>query len=1073
MFSNKNGDYYNMNIFNVYKEGYNARKAEEMTMGEFLTLCKNDPSVYATSAERILKAIGEPVYVDTSSDPRLSRIFSNRTIKTYKPFTEFFGMEDVIENVVSFFKHAAQGLEESKQILYLLGPVGGGKCLSKGTKIAMADGSLKNIEDVRIGDMVLSHNDGLKTFKKVTNTFIIEPKKALKVKTRRGFEITGASTHRLFTEQGWTRIDELQSGKYIALANEQIFGSDSQDENELKLLAFLLGDGNIATCKNKVQFCCFNDEIYTDFKIAMDNMGILISRHSPGHYTFTGDNKIPFFNKLKEWGVWGKYSYEKTIPDFVFSLNKEQLSLFLNRLFSTDGWATVETYYSRPREDGRFHTKSTIGYCSTSKKMILQIQQLLMKYGIISNICEKQGKYNDVVCRTAYTLSICGSDSVVKFADTIGIIGKKSAVDAVKQASLETSKIGTSGRVIPKNIAAEAVRQVNCHKYDGTSKIKYMIRTTLDGQKTVAYDLVKKLCKLVENPGEDLQFLLEQNYFWDKIESVEYTGDEEVMYDFEVESHHNYVANGFISHNSTLAEKLKSLVEQQPIYVIKGSPIHESPLWLFDVEHHGQFLKEEYGIDSRYIKTVMSPWAAKKLEEFGGDVTKFKVQKIWPSRLLQVGVTKTEPGDENNQDISSLVGKVDIRKLEDFSQDDPYAYNYCGGLNVTTQGMLEFVEMFKAPIKMLHPLLTATQEGNYNGTESFGAMPYQGVILAHSNLAEWETFRNDKKNEAFIDRVYLVKVPYCLRLDEEIKIYRKLIENSDLRNSICAPGTLDLLAQFSILTRLKEPENSNIYSKMRVYNGENLKDTDPKAKSLQEYKDFAGVDEGMDGLSTRFAYKILSKVFNFDSEEVSANPVHLMYVLEQQITQEQFSKDVEDRYVEYIKGYLQPKYAEFIGDEIQKAYVESYDEYGQNMFERYIEYADHWIQDKDYRDNDTGQIFDRDVLNQELEKMEKPCGIANPKSFRSESVNFTLRARSANNGKPVDWKSYEKMRRVIEKRMFSQVADLLPVISFGSKKSNDERKKHEEFVSRMRKNGYTDKMIKLLVEWFIRYRNNN
>ena len=113
----------------------------------------------------------------------------------------------------------------------------------------------------------------------------------------------------------------------------------------------------------------------------------------------------------------------------------------------------------------------------------------------------------------------------------------------------------------------------------------------------------------------------------------------------------------------------------------------------------------------------MSPWAAKRLKEFGGDISQFRVVKLWPSRLHQVAVTKTEPGDENNQDISSLVGKVDIRKLEDYSQDDPDAYSYSGGLNVATQGVLEFVEMFKAPIKMLHPLLTATQEGNYNGTE--------------------------------------------------------------------------------------------------------------------------------------------------------------------------------------------------------------------------------------------------------------------------------------------------------------------------------------------------------------------
>lgn len=191
--------------------------------------------------------------------------------------------------------------------------------------------------------------------------------------------------------------------------------------------------------------------------------------------------------------------------------------------------------------------------------------------------------------------------------------------------------------------------------------------------------------------------------------------------------------------------------------------------------------------------------------------------------------------------------------------------------------------MFKAPIKVLHPLLTATQEGNYNGTEGISALPFNGIILAHSNKSEWVTFRNNKNNEAFLDRVYIVKVPYCLRISEEIKIYEKLLNHSELTHAPCAPGTLETLSRFSILSRLKEPENSSIYSKMRVYDGESLKDTDPKAKSYQEYRDYAGVDEGMNGLSTRFAFKILSRVFNFDHVEVAANPVHLFYVLEQQI----------------------------------------------------------------------------------------------------------------------------------------------------------------------------------------------
>lgn len=267
----------------------------------------------------------------------------------------------------------------------------------------------------------------------------------------------------------------------------------------------------------------------------------------------------------------------------------------------------------------------------------------------------------------------------------------------------------------------------------------------------------------------------------------------------------------------------------------------------------------------------------------------------------------TEPGDENNQDISALVGKVDIRKLEEYPQNDADAYSYSGALCRANQGLMEFVEMFKAPIKVLHPLLTATQEGNFKGTEGFGAIPFDGVVLAHSNESEWKAFRNNKHNEAFLDRIYIVKVPYCLRVSEEVKIYEKLIRSSSLSQAPCAPGTLKMMSQFAVLTRLKEPENSSIFSKMQVYDGESLKDTDPKAKSMQEYRDYAGVDEGMSGVSTRFAFKIISKVFNFDSAEVAANPVHLMYVLEQQIEREQFPADTEQKYIAYIKEMLAPR----------------------------------------------------------------------------------------------------------------------------------------------------------------------
>jgi serine protein kinase len=528
------------------------------------------------------------------------------------------------------------------------------------------------------------------------------------------------------------------------------------------------------------------------------------------------------------------------------------------------------------------------------------------------------------------------------------------------------------------------------------------------------------------------------------------------------------------SAKSSLAERLKELMEVHPIYVLeyegKVSPIFENPLGLFATNEQREFVASKFKIPLHRLRGIASAWALKRLDEANGDFSKFSVRKMYPSKLRNIGVMKTEPGDENNQDISSLVGKVDIRQLEHFSQNDADAYSFSGGLNRTTQGMLEFVEMFKAPIKVLHPLLTATQEGNYTGTEAISAIPYEGTILAHSNESEWEQFKNNPNNVAFIDRVYIIKAPYCKRLSEEVDIYRKLINSSELSGKPMAPQTLEFLAETILSTRLTPQANSTMYSKIRVYNGEDIRESDPKAKSMHEYKEFAGIDEAMTGLSTRFAYKVLSKAFNKDPEEISADPIRLIMVLEESIKKEQFPKEKEAEVLSYIEAQ-KGRYADYLGKVIQTAYIESYSEYGQNVFDRYLEKADHWIQNKDYKDPDTGILMNRDSINAELERLEKPAGISNPKDFRHEVVNFCLRFKASNGGKNPVWTSYEKLKEVIERRMFANLDEILPVISFEAKKDGDIQKKHEGFVERMKALGYTERQTRMHTDWFIRLRN--
>jgi len=534
---------------------------------------------------------------------------------------------------------------------------------------------------------------------------------------------------------------------------------------------------------------------------------------------------------------------------------------------------------------------------------------------------------------------------------------------------------------------------------------------------------------------------------------------------------------------SSIAERLKALMQQHPIYVLydenekdpekQMSPVLDSPLGLFNAFEHGQLLEDDYGIPRRYLNTVMSGWAQEKLKEFGGDPTKFKVAKVYPNKDRQLGIMKVEPGDENNQDVSVLIGKVDLRKLEKFPQNHPYAYSYSGGLNRTHQGLMDFAEMFKANIKTLNPLLMATQEHNYNGTEAIPSMPYTGVILAHSNESEWVAFRNNKTNEAFLDRVYIVDVPYCLRYDEEVKIYEKMLAGSSLAKAPCAPGTLKMLSQWSILTRLKDHENSTLYAKLRVYNGDNVKDTMPNAKPYEEYRDAAGNDEGMSGMSTRFAFKVLSSTYDLRPEERQANPIDLMFVIEEAVRKEALPAETVQKYVSYIKEHLQPRYLEFLEKELRTAYLESYRPFGQNMFERYVLFAEAWLADEQCRDPETHVLLDRDNLNKKLEEIEKASGIANPKDFRDEVVRYVLRYKNKNDGKSPSWDSYEKIKVVIEKRMFAATEQIMPVISFGPKQDKELEEKHNGFVQRMVDKGYTVDQVKILVSWFTNNRKSS
>lgn len=539
---------------------------------------------------------------------------------------------------------------------------------------------------------------------------------------------------------------------------------------------------------------------------------------------------------------------------------------------------------------------------------------------------------------------------------------------------------------------------------------------------------------------------------------------------------------------SSLGDHIKTLMEENPIYVLKAkksgnypqiSPIHESPLGLFDTEARRKMVEEKFGIPQSYMRTGMSPWATKRLKEAGGNIDEaFEVVKIWPDAKNKVAVAKVEPGDDNNQDITTLTGKLNINMLgeEDIEQSDTDAYSYSGGLSVANQGVMEFVEMFKAPLKVLNPLLEATQSGHYNTTEGNASVPFSGLILAHSNQTEWDAFASDRKNEAILDRINIIKVPYTLRMSQEAKIYKKMIKESALSELPIAPQTIELLSQFSAMSRIKH-DSEGVLDKYqpdvvaKVKDGKIVEGAKSSVPQIKELQAAAPQDEGMDGISTRFAFKVLSRTFNCRANEgyYEADPVLMMETLQKSIEQDgTISPGNKEKYEGFISNYLMPSYAEEITREITMAYTGANDNMCQNMFDRYINMASAWLDDESFDDRETsGSLLDKEALDKKLSEYEIPAGIANTKDFRDQVTRYVLKQQ--NKGNDVRWDSYEKMATVIRENLARKMGDALPHIKFEAVRNDEESiKAHQSFVDNMKEKGYTMTMIKRAVNVYER-----
>ncbi|MBI2048357.1 MAG: PrkA family serine protein kinase [Parcubacteria group bacterium] len=531
------------------------------------------------------------------------------------------------------------------------------------------------------------------------------------------------------------------------------------------------------------------------------------------------------------------------------------------------------------------------------------------------------------------------------------------------------------------------------------------------------------------------------------------------------------------SGKSSIMERLKALFQREPYYVLADeegviSPIGESPLGMFAGPEYRRIVEDDLKIDPYLVPVVRTRWLQRRLEQYKGDFTRFRVVKLYPSVVDQIGITQMIPGDENTQDVSVLVGKTDIRKLDELSQDDPDAYVYSGALNGATNGMCELIELFKASEKLINPLYTATQDHYYAASEQIGMLPYNGILIAHFNDAEWYEFAQKDKNRALLDRTTTIRVPYCLRVSDEIKIYNKRIQASKYRAAACAPGTKELMAEFAVMTRLMPPKNSPLSLKTRVYDGENLSDKETSAKTIEEYRTEARekkYEEGIRGVGVRFALKVLERSFEANPDENGTDAVFVLNMLHEQLPALDGYTDAEkDEWQKLLNDPLKGHLHVFLGNELREAFFSSQGgEFAQNEFERYFWLASHWRDKQDYRDPETGNMVKVADLDKELQKIEKPAGIANPKDYRSEVVMAILKYMATNNGKIPNRKMLPLLNNTIEKKVYQGLDNTFEsMIERGESGTDEQKKTHNAFMEQMKKKGYTAKQTVHLLKWY-------
>lgn len=505
------------------------------------------------------------------------------------------------------------------------------------------------------------------------------------------------------------------------------------------------------------------------------------------------------------------------------------------------------------------------------------------------------------------------------------------------------------------------------------------------------------------------------------------------------------------SGKSALSDAVKRSLESaaEPVYHLDGCPVREEPLHLVPRSLRGEFEKEL----KIHIEGDLCPVCRHRLmEEFKGEYEKFPIVRSGFSQRGRRGIAVVPPMDANSQDVSALIGSEDISKLDKYSENDPRVLSLDGAFNVGNRGVVEFVEIFKNEIEFLHTILTATQEKQVPTPGKNSMLYFDGVIISHCNESEWNRFKSEHTNEAILDRVVKIEVPYVLELTQEMKIYEKMIRRSDFRAHL-APHTIKVAAMFSVMSRLKPSQKCDLLTKMKIYDGQEVVEKGRTKKvDIKDLRD-ESKHEGMDGISTRFITKAIDSALT-DSDKNFITPMRVIDALIKQVKEQIVDEEKKKIYLEILQKTIREEYLKMLEGEIAKAFVTAYEEQAQSLFDNYLDNAESFTTKQKLKDKVTNE--EREPDEKFMKAIEEQIGIIGSArdGFRADVTAYMF--AKVRRGQKVDYKSYEPLKEAIEGYLIATVKDLARIVTKSKSRDNEQQKKYSDMVNTMVNDyGYT------------------